>query len=262
MPQLSVNGETLHYARAGSGPPLLLIHSLGTGAWMWRDDMARWSDRFDVIAFDARGHGGSTRNGSVTVRTIADDLAAALKQLGVGPVHVVAISMGGPIASHLVAEAPDSVASLVIADSFARQGEAGQTRVTGLQEVLKTTPMDDYARTYAEGTMHRDAERRHFDALVASVAAIDKDAYLELARSVFTADVADLMAGIAVPVRVVVGAEDTRTPPALSEEIVRLIPGAELAVVERAAHLANLDNPDGFHAAVDPFLDRQAARLG
>jgi 3-oxoadipate enol-lactonase len=64
-----------------------------------------------------------------------------------------------------------------------------------------------------------------------------------------------------VPVRVVVGAEDSRTPPALSEEIAGLVPGAELKVIAHAAHLANLDNPDGFRAAIEPFLARHAAKV-
>ncbi|MFT4095625.1 MAG: alpha/beta fold hydrolase [Rhodoblastus sp.] len=258
MAEIAVNGETLHYERAGKGPPLLLIHSLGTGAWMWRDDIAHWSGDFDVIAFDARGHGASTHNGPVTVESIAADLAAGLSALGIRHAHVVGISMGGPIACRLYSTAPDAVASLVIADSFARQGAAGEERVRGLEQLLKTASMSSYATSYANGTMHAEADRRHFEALEASVAAMDKDVYLQIARSVFTSDVADAMTKISVPVRVVVGAQDTRTPPALSEEIARLIPHADFKVVEHAAHLSNLDNPAGFHAAVDPFLLRRS----
>lgn len=261
MAEIAVNGETLHFERAGQGAPLLLIHSLGTGAWMWRDDIVHWSRDFDVIGFDARGHGASTANGPVTVENIADDLAAGLRALGVGPTHVVGISMGGPIACRLYAAAPDAVASLVIADSFARQGAAGEQRVRGLEEMLKTQSMAAYAKNYAIGTMHPDADRRHFEALEASVAAMDRDVYLQIARSVFTSDVADIMSRIAVPVRVVVGAQDTRTPPALSEEIARLIPHAEFKLVESAAHLSNLDNPAGFRIAVDSFLLEQARRI-
>lgn len=261
MPTIEVNGETLAFRRAGTGAPLLLIHSLGTGAWMWADEIAHFSDRFDVIAFDARGHGASTHNGPVTIQNIAADLVAALKALGVGPAHVVAISMGGPIATLMHAKAPEAFASLVIADSFARQGEAGATRVKGLEETLAKVSMLDYAKAYAEGTLHKDCDPRHMEALVESVAGMSKETYIEIARTVFTADVADLMAKLALPVRVVVGAQDTRTPPAMSEEIARLVPGADLKVIDKAAHLANLDNPGGFRAAVEPFLARQAQKV-
>jgi 3-oxoadipate enol-lactonase len=261
MPKIDVNGETLAFHRAGKGPPLLLIHSLGTGAWMWAGEIAHFSDRFEVIAFDARGHGASTHNGPVTIQNIAADLVAALKALGVGPAHVIAISMGGPIAALMYSKAPEAFASLVIADSFARQGEAGAARVKGLEETLAKVSMHDYATAYAQGTLHRNAPAPHMEALVAGVAGMSRETYLEIARTVFTADVAALMAQIAVPVRVVVGAQDTRTPPAMSEEIARLVPGADLKVIPEAAHLANLDNPEGFHAAIEPFLARQVEKI-
>ncbi len=77
---------------------------------------------------------------------------------------------------------------------------------------------------------------------------------MEAANSVFTADVVEIMKAIRIPVKVVVGDRDQRTPPKLSEAIVGLIEGAEYAVIPGARHLANLDRPDGFHAAVDGFL--------
>lgn len=254
MPQISVNGETLHYERSGNGAPLLLIHSLGTGIWMWRDQITHWSRRFDVIAFDARGHGRSTHNGVVSVENIAADFLNAMRALKLPPAHVIAISMGGAIASHLYASDPHSIASLVIADSFSRQGEAGSQRVRDLELMLQSKSMADYGRMYAAGTLYQTTSKAVFDELAASVESMEKDVYLQIAGSVFTSDVAELMKKIKVPARIVVGAQDTRTPVALSEEIGRLIPAAELILIDNAAHLSNLDNPEGFHAAIDPFL--------
>src|SRR6266702_4434679 len=133
---IAVNGERLRYFRTGGGEPLLLIHSLGTGAWMWREQLRYWGQKFDVIAVDARGHGASTHNGPATVSEIAGDLAQVIRQLAVGPVQVVAISMGGPIATYLHQADPSSISRLVIADSFARQGAAGADRVRQLESVL------------------------------------------------------------------------------------------------------------------------------
>jgi 3-oxoadipate enol-lactonase len=259
MPDITVNGETLRYERAGEGPPLLLIHSLGTGAWLWRKQIHRWQTSFDVIAVDARGHGGSTHRGAVSVEAIAQDLLDALTSLKVGPAEVVAISMGGPIACHLWRLQPGAVSGLVIADSFARQGEAGRRRYQDLESVIADVGLATYAHDYALGTLLPGGEQSDVDSLVESIAGMDISAYLETAESVFSSDVAALMRTITAPVRIVVGAQDSRTPPALSEDIAELIPHSELVVIERAAHLANLDNPDGFHAAVDPFIRRGQA---
>jgi len=256
--ELAINGERLRFERMGTGEPLLLIHSLGTGAWMWREQFARWQPDFDVIAFDARGHGGSTHHGAVSVEAIARDLHAALRTMNIESIAVVAISMGGPILAHLHALAPGLVSRAVIADSFARQGPAGLARVEGLTKMLSDISMRAYGEDYATGTLLPTTHPRHFEALVGSIAAMDRDAYLETARSVFTSDVAGIMQTFTMPVHVVVGAADNRTPPLLSQEIAGLVPRATLAVIDDAAHLANLDNPDAFHAAVEPFLRNTA----
>ena len=59
MPHVEANGETLHYTDAGSGPAILLIHSMGADVAMWRDQVAALSDRYRCIAFDCRGHGAA-----------------------------------------------------------------------------------------------------------------------------------------------------------------------------------------------------------
>jgi 3-oxoadipate enol-lactonase len=254
MPELSVNGEVLHYVRTGAGSPLLLIHSLATGSWMWRDQIARWQGDFDVIAFDARGHGRSTRNGPVTVQAIAQDLAMTVDALGLSSVRVVAISMGGPILCRLYQSLSTRIERAVIADSFARQGQAGVARVAGLAATLESSSMHDYALSYAEGTLLPATRGWAFEQLVEGISSMDKATYLEIARSVFTSDVADLMREMVIPVLVVCGQNDSRTPIALSEEVVSLLPNARMGIIPAAAHLANLDNPEGFHTTVDPFL--------
>ena len=60
MPEISVNGETIHYERAGQGPTLAMLHSLGTNSYLWKEQIERWQDKFTCVAFDARGHGRST----------------------------------------------------------------------------------------------------------------------------------------------------------------------------------------------------------
>lgn len=254
MPTISVNGEEIAYERAGSGAPLVLIHSLGTGAWLWREQMRRWSARFDVVAMDLRGHGRSSCHRPFTVSGAAADLEALALALGLGAVGVVCISMGGPIAAHWNAAAPSRIRRLVIADSFATQGEAGGQRAAMIAAAIERDGMPAYGRQYAQETLADDLPRAAFDTLAAAIGAIPSSVYIQAARSVFTSDVVAQMKAISVPTHVVVGSRDQRTPPHLSRQIVSLVDGAGYAEIEDARHLANLDRPDRFHAAVDPFL--------
>lgn len=258
MQRIGVNGQEIAFERAGSGAPLILIHSLGTASWLWEEQIGRWSARYDVLAPEARGHGKSSRNAPFAVESVAADIAALAQALDLGPAHVVAISMGGPIAAHLVALAPERVKSLVIADSFATQGEAGAKRADTIADTVAKIGIEAFGRQYAQETLAEDHEPALFDRLAKSIGGMAPEAYVEAARAAFTADVRDLMKAIRVPARVVVGARDQRTPLHLSQEIAGLIAGADLHTIEGARHLANLDRPDGFHAAVDPFLAAQA----
>lgn len=251
---VAVGDEQIFVDRAGAGAPVLLIHSLGTGAWLWQAQVRRWAGMFDVIAVEARGHGQSSCVGGWGVREVAADFLGVLQALAVGPVRVVAISMGGPIAAHMVDLAPDMVERLVIADSFATQGDAGAARAASIEAAILGGSMAAYGSAYATETLVEDGDPSLVEALAASIGGMRAEDYIAAAKAVFTADVVGLLGRVRVPTRVVVGSRDQRTPLRLSEQIVGLVPGAELRVIEGARHLSNLDREEGFHAAIDDFL--------
>lgn len=258
MPDQRIGNETLHYERAGSGTPLVLMHSLGTSSALWAEQMQHWADRYDVIAMDARGHGRSSNAGGASIADFAGDLLALLKQLDVLPAHFVGTSMGGMICSRLHAMQPDAMRSLTIVGSLATAGEGGAKHAKTLAARICSMPLAEYGRAYAQETLLPATERSKHEALAASIGGMKQDAYLQTMRSIFTEDVSDCMKQMDLPVRVIVGREDRRTPIAMSERIAGLIAGSELVVLDDAAHLANLDNPRAFHAAVDEFLERSA----
>ncbi|MEK9673277.1 MAG: alpha/beta fold hydrolase [Rhodospirillaceae bacterium] len=258
MPTIQVNGETIHYVREGQGPTLAMFHSLGTNSYLWTDQIAAVKDRFTCVAFDARGHGMSTNVGGVTNQAVAEDAHAALKEMGLLPAVVMGISMGGLQCARFHDLAPKDVTAIVYADSFAHIGEAGVERVKMIEATLDEKSMADYAADYTAQTLLPGTAARHKDALTAAIAGMRAADYLQMTRSVFTEDVCDHLKRISKPMKIVVGDQDQRTPLAASEYVKALVPQAELEVIPGAAHLANIDNPAGFMAAVGPFLDRFA----
>lgn len=256
MPTIDVNGETIHYRRAGTGPTLAFLHSLGTNSYLWEHQIARWQDRFTCVAFDGRGHGRSSNNGGATMQAMAEDAHAALKALGLLPAHLIGISMGGLQCARFHAVAPADVRSIVYADSFAFLGEAGPARVAALEQKVRSMSMQDYAVDYMTTTLLPATPQADKDALVAAIAGMTADNYIETVKSVFTEDVREYLKAIRCPTHVVVGAKDERTPVAAAESVRALVPGATMKIIPDAAHLANIDNPDGFHAAVEPFLNQ------
>lgn len=258
MPRISINGEDLHYERAGSGPTLAMFHSLGTNSYLWREQIGRWQDRFTCIAFDARGHGRSSNNGGITMEKVARDVHAALQELELLPAILMGISMGGLQCARLHAIDPGAVTGIVYADSFASLGEAGPARIAQMEEKIARMSMKEFAADYAADTLLPAGGPARQAALRAAIAGVSKENYLQAVRSVFTEDVRDHLRAIDKPMLIVVGEQDQRTPLAASRIVQDLVPGAELMTIPGAAHLANIDNPEGFHQAVEPFLQRFA----
>jgi pimeloyl-ACP methyl ester carboxylesterase len=110
-------GELFVRDTGGDGPPLLLLHG-----WMFPSDL-NWFRTYKpladagyrVLAIDHRGHGRGLRaDEPFTLTGCASDAAALIRELGCGPAIVVGYSMGGPIATLMARDHPDTVAALVL----------------------------------------------------------------------------------------------------------------------------------------------------
>lgn len=110
MPAVEVNGLSVHHETAGSGPPVLLIHGLGSSTQDWEKQVPAFEDSHTVICVDLRGHGRSENPpGPYSIEIFADDVAGLLDHLDIGPVAVVGISLGGMVGFQLAADRPDLV---------------------------------------------------------------------------------------------------------------------------------------------------------
>jgi pimeloyl-ACP methyl ester carboxylesterase len=234
--------------------PLLLVHGHPFDRTMWRPQLAAFASR-RVIAPDLRGYGAST--GAVTAWTdLADDLVDLLDALRVPHAVVVGLSMGGQIALDLYRRHRRRVAGLLLADTSA----AGEPDVDGrraMAQRMLREGMDPYAvhnlyRMIRPGAPPEVAEHvltmmRNADPAAAAAS--------QLARA-DRSDLRGMLPEVAVPTTVGVGTDDELTPPAEAVDIAARIPGAELVVIEGAAHLPNLEQPAAFDAALDRLLTR------
>jgi pimeloyl-ACP methyl ester carboxylesterase len=119
MPKIEVNGITLHYQQAGSGPDVVMIHGLAANLAFWYLKILPFLvGSFRVTVYDLRGHGHSDMPSSrYTSADMAYDLYYLLDYLGIRRAHLVGHSFGGLVALHFAVLFPKSVASLTIADS-------------------------------------------------------------------------------------------------------------------------------------------------
>lgn len=255
MPQMLVNGETLHYEVEGTGPVVMFVHSLGANTYMWRPIWRVLSDRYCCIGVDCRGHGKSTYKGPFTVANVADDLNAVLDELDIKKAQLVGLSMGGPILLEMYAGRPGRIASLTIADGFYDNRATSADRIKQTEAQIQGKTMLQFGEEYAKSRLQPATPKADYDALAEAVSMVSPKAYIDTVRAISTVGFQQHIAAISVPTLVVFG--DKESPP-LQEQgrrMAELIPGARLEVIAGAGHLSSVDQPKKFIEIVGGFLD-------
>ena len=257
MPMLEVNGQELYYVKEGVGSNIVFIHSMGADFTMWRDQFATFEKQYCCIAFDSRGHGGSSYTGSFSVRDLALDLKAGLDQIGIHKTHIVGIAMGGPIALSFAAQWPDMVQSLILANSFVDMRESAMGRIEATKKRLVGMSMFEFGKEYALTRLMPDTPQDLYTELAEAIAEVEPEAYIDTLRAIFETEFTADLSKVHAPTLVLFGEEDTVTPEHHSVMIRDGIDGAVMEVIAGAGHLSNLDKPDEFNAAIAKFIESQ-----
>jgi len=106
----------LHYSRAGSGEPLVILHGLFGSGKNWHSQMRRFAEYFEVVSVDLRNHGHSFHADEMSYPAMAADLLRLLDGLGLGTCRMLGHSMGGKVAMTLAIQHPGLISRLVVAD--------------------------------------------------------------------------------------------------------------------------------------------------
>jgi pimeloyl-ACP methyl ester carboxylesterase len=257
MPKLRVNNTELYYEMEGSGPPVLLLHGLGSSTREWEYQVPALARAHRVIAMDVRGHGRSERvPGPYSVTGFARDAAALLQALEATPAHVVGLSMGGMIAFQLAVDAPEAVRSLTIVNS----GPAMIIRDPRLRSLIrlrlvltKLFGMRSIARMIADPLFPDPGQEHLRDRFRAAIAANDPRCYRAALRALYGWSVAERIGGIRCPV-LIVSSDHDYTPVEFKREYSRSIPGARVVVIENSRHAAPLDRPEELNRLILEFF--------
>jgi 3-oxoadipate enol-lactonase len=251
------SGARISYTVEGppERPVLLFINSIGTTRDLWLPQVPALVGTYRVIRYDARGHGSSSvPPGNYTIAQLGRDALAILDAEGARQAHVCGISLGGLTALWLAVNAPDRVASLIVANSAARIGsvQSWNERIALVQE--------RGMKSVAEMTIPRwfspDFRQRHDDVVTrfrSMVEGCPQDGYLGCCAALRDEDLREAVARITCPVLVVAGTMDVPTPPEGLRFIHEAVPGTKMLTLD-AAHLSNVEQAEAFTSAVMGFL--------
>jgi pimeloyl-ACP methyl ester carboxylesterase len=263
MHPVQLSDTTLWVHEAGAGPPLLLLHGFPFDHRMWsgQEPLAR---RMRLLVPDQRGFGRSGGALPASIEQLADDAAAVIRARSAGvPAVVCGLSMGGYVAQHLAARHPELVAALVLVDTkleadtadarTARHDLANRVERVG-QAVLAEAMLP---RLLAPSPAARRMPRRPaIEETIRSTILATPVPTITAALAALAArpDMTTALGRLTVPTLLVVGAEDAITPPECLERAAAVIPGSRLCVLADCGHMAPLEDPAAFNAALTDFL--------
>src|SRR5271169_4168753 len=260
MPRISIGDGSLHYERHGAGFPVMMISGLGGLASFWHEQVASFSRRYEVITHDSRGVGESDPiRGGYTVDRMAGDAIALMDRLEIERAHVLGHSTGGAIAQTLAVEHPKRLASIVLSGTWTKPDPYFR-RMYGLRkEVLQRLGASSYVQAttlflYPPWWIAKNNERlRQTEAQNLAVFAPVEIVSARI-DAMLAFDRTRGLSRIKSPTLVIGAEDDIITPAYFSEELARLIPGAEVKIFPRGGHYFNQVRAREFNNAVLPFL--------
>jgi pimeloyl-ACP methyl ester carboxylesterase len=264
MPELEVNGVTLHYERVGAGEPIVFVSGTGVGGGIWRRaQIPRFESSHECIIFDLRGAGESTAPpGPYTVRLLAGDTIALLDALEIDLAHFVGLSLGSAIVQEVALSVPERVRSAVLVSTWSCTEREHHLRrwFEARLRTLREAPFSVFAGysfwMWAPSIVDREpglmTELELFFSQNSSRQPLH--AYIAHFEADLAHDSADRLHEIGCPTLVIYGEEDLITLPWYNEEVARRIPGARAVAIPGAGHFAFVERPDAVNDAIEKFL--------
>ena len=258
--KVTANGVTLNCEIEGreGAPWLTFSNSLATNLHMWDAQAAALADDFRILRYDKRGHGRSdVPDGPYDFSMLVGDVIGLWDALGIGRSHFVGLSIGGMTAMGLGIHHADRLRSIVISNAIA---EAPAPFVAAWDERIAIVE-EKGMQALAAPTVERWSSDAFFnsgtpilDDLRAMVAATPAGGFVGCARALQGLDFEKSLDAIRTPTLFIAGKEDGATPASTMSRIAQLVEGAQYVELSPAGHLSNIEQPDGYTAALKDFL--------
>ncbi len=256
---IDANGSTFNVRIDGEqGPWVMLSHGLATDLTIWDELTDSLKGRYRVLRYEARGHGASAAPaGDYALDQLVDDAAGILDALKIDQTLFAGLSMGGMVGLGLMIHHPTRIKAAVIADSrhtttpeFTKAwlDRIVTVRKDGVEAVVPST----VARWSSDGLATRNpAVVARMEKMVRGTSA---NGYCGCAAALARLNYGSRLNEINVPVLVMCGDEDHGAPPENSRQMASMIKGGRFVEIKQAGHIANIEQPAMFNAAVGEFF--------
>ncbi len=265
MSELVVNGVRLNFQIDGleGAPWVTFSNSLATDLHLWDGQVAHLADRYRILRYDTRGHGlSAAAPPPYDFALLESDVIGLWDALQIERSHFVGLSLGGSTGIGLAINTPDRMASLAACDCRVTSPpafkDAWEARIktaleSGMEELVEST----MERWFTAPTL--DANPPALEGVREMIRTTSVDGFIGCARALQGIEYLGEIHNVSCPTLFVVGASDPAATPELAGAMHQRVAGSGYAELPDAAHISNIENPDAFNGALNPFLDSVVA---
>ena len=254
-----VNGVDVAYRFDGpeDGRVLLVANSLMANGSMWDGNVAALADRYRVLRYDKRGHGASgVSEGPYTIAQLADDALGLLDVLKIEKAHFMGLSIGGMIGQQLGARYPERILSLSICNTASEMPPRSLweerfeiARAQGIAGLVDGTIKRWFTAPFIERAPQEIEKVRQM------ILGTNLDGYIACGSAVRDMAQSTMLLKIKTPTLVLSGRDDPACNVDQGTVLHRLIDHSKMVIIEQAAHLSNIEQPEVFNRTVREFID-------
>ena len=238
-------------------PVILMSNSLMSNISMWDPTLPALTDRYRVLRYDTRGHGRtSVTPGPYSIAMLADDAVGLLDALNIRQAHIMGLSMGGMIAQQLGARYSDRVLSLLLCDTASEMPPRSMweerlaiARTQGIPGLVEGTIKRWFTEPFINRAPKEIAKVREM------ILGTPVEGYMSCAGAVRDMAQTTMLLKITAPTLVITGRQDPACTVDQSTVLHRMINTSRMAVIENAAHLSNIEQPEVFNREIRNFLE-------
>jgi 3-oxoadipate enol-lactonase len=259
--QIEANGIRMEYRIDGreGAPWVTLATGIANDLSMWDGQIAALASDLRVLRYDLRGQGGSEAAGEgYSIELLAADLVALWDALGIAKSHLAGLGLGGSMIHRVALDHPERLLSLVPCCCRAKMVPEMAAMWHKLIAAVGKEGIEPIVEPTAQRWFSEDfkaANPAAMDAVRKMIRGTSVAGYLGCVNAFLGLDIEEELHLIRTPTRYIGGADDhVGGPMALMQGLAAKVPGARYVAVPGAAHIANLQNPAGFNAALSGYL--------
>jgi len=243
----------------GDGDVILFLHGVGGGAYSWMPQLNSFSLKHTAAAWNMPGYGKSAWNGDMKFPVLADALLLLLDERGWERVHLVGHSMGGMVAQEFSVNNQDRLLSLTLSatsPAFGNPDGDFQNKFVDarLGPLNDGATMADLAEELVETMMSPDADPHGRQLAFDCMSEVSTETYRAAIKCIVSFEQRKNLPHIKVPTLVISGEKDTNAPAPMMEKMSTKIPDSRYVCLPGLGHLANLEDPLAFDAALSDFI--------